>query len=80
MLSSLQMSSDIQIRNQLGVIDKFLEAFNKFIIYPRIHEVFGEKIVEKTVEKDRIVKVPVDSSEDQRRSLASAVLIDKLVL
>lgn len=43
------MSSDIQIRNQLGVIDKFLEAFHKFIIYPRIHEVLGEKIVEKTV-------------------------------
>lgn len=39
-----------------------------------------EKVVQNVVEKDRIVKVPVKSSDDERRGLASAVLIDKLLM
>lgn len=40
----------------------------------------SERMVEKTVEKDRIVKVPVTSADDEKRNLASAVLIDKLII
>lgn len=36
--------------------------------------------MQSVVEKDKIVKVPVRSSDDERRGLASAVLIDKLVM
>ncbi len=39
-----------------------------------------EKVVQSVVEKDKIVKVPIKSSEDERRALASAVLIDKLLM
>ena len=36
--------------------------------------------MENVVEKDRIVKVPVSSADDEKRNLASAVLIDKLII
>jgi len=36
--------------------------------------------VQSVVEKDKIVKVPTRSSDDERRGLASAVLIDKLLM
>jgi hypothetical protein len=39
-----------------------------------------EKVVQSVVEKDKIVRVPVQSSEDERKGLASAVLIDKLLM
>lgn len=39
-----------------------------------------EKVVQSIVEKDKIVKVPTRSSDDERRGLASAVLIDKLLM
>lgn len=48
--------------------------------YPRIREVATEKVVQSVVEKDRIVKVPTRSSDDEKRGLASAVLIDKLLM
>lgn len=38
-----------------------------------------EKVVQNILEKDRIVRVPTRSAEDERKSLASAVLIDKLL-
>lgn len=37
-------------------------------------------MVQSVVEKDKIVKVPTRSSDDERRGLASAVLIDKLLM
>jgi hypothetical protein len=39
----------------------------------------SEKMVQNVVEKDRIVKVPTRTAEDDQRNLASAVLIDKLL-
>ncbi len=66
-------------KNHVNSIDKFLGEFNKFLAYPRIREVMSEKMVQNVVEKDRIVKVPTRTAEDDQRNLASAVLIDKLL-
>lgn len=66
-------------KNHVNSIDKFLAEFSKFLAYPRIREVMSEKIVQNVVEKDRIVKVPTRTAEDDQRNLASAVLIDKLL-
>lgn len=62
------------------IVDKFLAEFNRFLVQPRIREVIKEKMVQTIVEKDKIVKVPVQTADDERRGLASAVLIDKLVM
>lgn len=40
----------------------------------------SEKVVQSIVEKDKIVRVPTRNSDDERRGLASAVLIDKLLM
>lgn len=32
------------------------------------------------MEKDRVVRIPVSSAQDEKRNLASAVLIDKLII
>lgn len=36
--------------------------------------------MQTVVEKDKIVKVPVQTADDERRGLSSAVLIDKLLM
>jgi hypothetical protein len=40
------------------MIEKFLAELEQFILFPRIVEVAREKIVEKVVEKDNIVRIP----------------------
>lgn len=69
-----------EFRNNVAVIDNFLAEFNKFLAYPRLREIMTEKTVQNIVEKDRIVKVPTRSSLDEKKSLASAILIDKLLM
>lgn len=69
-----------ELKSQLATIDSFLSEFNKFIMYPRIREIISEKVVQNVVEKDRVVRVPVSTIEDEKRNLASAVLIDKLII
>lgn len=41
-------------------IEKFLSEFEKFILYPRIHEIINEREVEKIVEKKKVVTVPAE--------------------
>jgi len=36
--------------------------------------------VQNTIEKPQIVKVPTRTSEDEKRNLSSAILIDKLLM
>lgn len=67
------------MRKQVTIIEGFLAEFAKLIAYPRIREVISEVKVDKIVEKEKLVKIPVNTSDDSQRNLASAVLIDKLV-
>jgi|JI81AbrownRNA_FD_contig_21_3806197_length_332_multi_4_in_0_out_0_1 hypothetical protein len=48
-------------KDQAVLIDNFLVEFQKFLLIPRIREVMTEKVVQSVVEKDKIVKVPVQS-------------------
>lgn len=68
-----------QLQSNVAVIDNFLVEFNKFLAFPRIVSVMNEKVVNNTEYRDRLVKVPTRTTEDERRNFASAVLIDKLL-
>jgi hypothetical protein len=48
---------------QIEIIEKFLAELEQFILFPRIVEVPKERIVEKIVERDNIVRIP---SQDER--------------
>ena len=80
MISGMRQGQGSELKSQLATIDSFLSEFNKFIMYPRIREIISEKVVQNVVEKDRVVRVPVSTIEDEKRNLASAVLIDKLII
>ncbi len=61
------------------MIEKFLSDFQNFILYPRIHQIIKQEQVEKVVERDRPVLVPVESESNLRQELAKTVLIEKLI-
>ena len=46
------------IKIQIEIIEKFLAELEQFILFPRIVQVPKEKVVEKVVEKDKIVTLP----------------------
>lgn len=46
---------------QIELIEKFLAQLEQFILYPKIFQVPKEKIVEKIVEKEKLVTLPTDS-------------------
>ena len=52
-----------QLKLQIEIIEKFLAQLEEFILYPKIVQVPVEKIVEKVVEKDKVVTVP---TQDER--------------
>ena len=49
--------SNPNLKMQIDIIEKFLAEFEQYIQYPRIVQVNHDKIVEKIVEKDKIVQV-----------------------
>ena len=51
-------TSNPNIKVQIEIIEKFLAELEHFILYPKIFKVPEEKIVEKVVEKDRLVQLP----------------------
>ena len=55
--------SNPNLKIQIELIEKFLIELEQFILYPKIFQVPKEKIVEKVVEKDRLVTLP---TQDER--------------
>jgi hypothetical protein len=51
-------ASNPGLRIQIEIIERFLAELEKFILFPKIVQVPVEKIVEKTIEVDKIVRVP----------------------
>ncbi len=45
---------------QIEIIEKFLAELSHYISYSRIHEVVNEVIVEKEVDRHKVVSVPVE--------------------
>ena len=56
---NLLVKSNPALRAQIEIILRFLAELHQFILYPKIVQVPAEKIVEKVVEKDRVVRVPM---------------------
>lgn len=54
-------SSNPSLRIQIEMIEKFLAEFQSFILYPRIHQIIQQNNVEKIVDRDRPVFIPVES-------------------
>lgn len=65
---------------QIEIIEKFLLELEQFILFPRIVEVEREKIVEKIVEKDKIVQIPVQDERSIKMELTLSLLVEKLIL
>lgn len=55
--------SNPNLKIQIELIEKFLVELEQFILYPKIFQVPKEKVVEKVVEKDRLVTLP---TQDER--------------
>lgn len=73
-------TSNPNLRIQIEIIEKFLVQLEDFILYPKIVQVPKEKIVEKIVQKDRIVTVPTDSERSVRMELTLSLLVEKLIV
>lgn len=65
---------------QIEVIEKFLAELEQFILFPRIVQVPKEVIVEKVVEKDRIVQLPTQDQRSIKMELTLSLLVEKLIL
>ncbi len=66
------------LRVQIEAIEGFLAQLDKFILAPRIVEV--PKIVEKVVEKDRVVQVPKQDERSLKMELSLSLLVEKLII
>jgi hypothetical protein len=73
------LKSDQVTRARIETIEKFLEELRRFILTPRIVRVVEERIVEKEVPVDRIVKLQVQDDKSLRMELSLGILVEKLV-
>ena len=65
------------LKVQIEAIEAFLVQLEKFILTPRIVEV--PRIVERVVEKDRVVRVPGNEERSVRMELSLSLLVEKLI-
>jgi hypothetical protein len=65
---------------QIEIIERFLAELEQFILFPRIVQVPKEVIVEKIVEKDRIVQLPTQDQRSIKMELTLSLLVEKLIL
>jgi hypothetical protein len=57
-----------------------LTELEQFILFPRIVQVPKEVVVEKIVEKDRIVQLPTQDERSIKMELTLSLLVEKLIL
>jgi hypothetical protein len=57
-----------------------LAELEQFILFPRIVQVPKEVVVEKIVEKDRIVQLPTQDERSIKMELTLSLLVEKLIL
>lgn len=62
------------------MIERFLAQLEEFILYPKIFQVPKEKIVEKIVEKDRVVTLPTQDERSIKMELTLSLLVEKLII
>ena len=57
-----------------------MAELEQFILFPRIVQVPKEVVVEKIVEKDRIVQLPTQDERSIKMELTLSLLVEKLIL
>ncbi len=67
------------LRTQIELILKFLADLNQFIMFPKIVQVPVEKIVEKIVEVEKIVRIPTQDDNSIRMQVSLSLLVEKLI-
>ena len=72
--------SNPALKVQIEFIENFLIQLNQHILTPRIVEVTKEKIVEKIVEKDNIVRVPTQDERSVKMELTLSMLVEQLIM
>lgn len=78
-LRKLKQSSP-NLKIQIEMIERFLAQLEEFILYPKIFQVPKEKIVEKIVEKDRVVTLPTQDERSIKMELTLSLLVEKLII
>ena len=71
---------DPNLKIQIEMIEKFLLELDTFILFPKIFQVPREKIVEKIVEKDKVVTLPTQDERSLKMELTLSLLVEKLIL
>ena len=69
-----------QLKIQIEIIEKFLAQLEEFILFPKIVQVPVEKVIEKVVEKDKIVSVPTKDERSVKMELTLSLLVEKLIM
>ena len=75
-----KLKSNSNMKMQIEVIEKFLLELDTFVMFPKIFQVPHEKIVEKIVEKDRLVTVPTQDERSIKMELTLSLLVEKLII
>jgi len=60
---------------QIEIIEKFLSQLEEFILYPKIFQIPQEKIVEKIVEKEKLVTIPTQNERSVKMELTLSLLV-----
>ena len=68
------------IKIQIEIIEKFLSELEQFILYPRIVQVPKERIVEKVIEKEKLVFLPTQDERSLKMELTLSLLVEQLIV
>ena len=74
------IKSNPALRILIETIERFLAQFEEFILYPKIFQIPREKVVEKIVEKDRVVSLPTQDERSIKMELTLSLLVEKLII
>lgn len=72
--------SNPALRVQIELIEKFLADLEQFILTPRIVQVEKQVMVDKIVEKDRLVHLPKADDRSVKMELTLSLLVEKLIV
>lgn len=75
-----KMKSTPNLKVQIELIERFLGQFEEYLLYPKIFQIPKERVVEKIVEKDRVVSVPTQDERSIKMELTLSLLVEKLII
>lgn len=75
-----KLKSTPNLKVQIELIERFLGQFEEYLLYPKIFQIPKERVVEKIVEKDRVVSVPTQDERSIKMELTLSLLVEKLII